>query len=86
MSRNRNLWIEPLTSNGWRLTETCVCGGVYQEKFEHNDYRGYEITVYPDGNKMLGPRFVMRFYRLQKLKDSITKLSNTLTTYEFKKT
>lgn len=85
MNRDRTVWINPLKENGWRLAEACVCGGVYTEKFENSDYNGYEISVYPDGNKMIGPRFVIRFYRLQKMKSPLNKLSETLTTYAFKK-
>lgn len=85
MARNRATWTNPLVENGWKLENACVCGGVYREDFVNDEYRGYEIQIFPDANGMVGPRFLIRFYKLIKEKKPLNSLSETLTTYAFKK-
>lgn len=86
MARDRSIWTTPLIDNGWKLENACVCGGVYREDFVNDSLRGYEISIYPEPNSKVGPRFVIKFYKLIKLKQSLNSLGTTLTTYEFKKT
>lgn len=86
MQRDRAQWTSPLISDGWSLDHACVCGGVYREDWTNPNAKGYEISIYPDGNKIMGPRFVIKFYNLVKAKFPLSQLAHQLTTYEFKRT
>ena len=80
---NRTKWVDPLKANGWTLKNNCECGGQYLENFHHNSYPGYIVTIYPYGNAIYKPRFVLSRYDIQKVASEITNLEATLTTYAF---
>ena len=57
-----------ITENGWYLYTTCKCGGVLQYKFRNMDYKGLQLSWYPD-------KYQFRVKNVNKTKIALTPIA-----------